>query len=261
MGRYNSSITRVAPVFDCLFKQDAKGRDWLPYLLSIGSRAKKACIPSKPGLLVPDHRRYWGNTERRLAPPQSLLKWLAQNITEEQVERSGDTGPVRSCRLALAQREPSTVAAALKEIESGARTRKWYILEGESAPDAFLETNRIILVVEGKRTESSCTTRTKWMPRRSQLLRHMDAATEVAEDRKVFGLLLVEGSAPDSLQPSEYWRREADSQVESELIAKSLPHRSQSERDLLAQNVLGAATWQRICADWKIAWPPDRGAV
>lgn len=256
MGPNNSSITRVVPIFDHLFGGDPTGRSWMDYLLRIGSRAKPVGLPVDAGVLPPDHPRWWGKHERRFAPPVTLLRWLVENITEAQVFAGADREPVHSRRLALARRDPATVAAALGGIESGSWNRKWYVLEGPSAPDATLETDRILLVIEGKRTEKSCTTKTKWMPRRSQLLRHMDAALEVAATRRVFGLLIVEGTGTDPLEVDSFWRDQADAQVAADLLECSLPHRSRQERSTIAGGVLGVVTWQRVCSDRGIPWPP-----
>ena len=261
MGKYNSSTTRVVPVFDQLMDRDSTGRSWLSYLLQSGSRATSAALPAEPGLLAPDHPRWWGRNERRLAPPKSLLRWLVGNVTEEQVLAARDNDTVRARRLRMARRDPATVAEALAGIDTGVWKRQWYTLEGESAPDAFLETDRVVLVVEGKRTEWSCTTKTKWMTMRSQLLRHMDAAQEIAGDRRVLGLLIVEGPESNPLRLGEFWRGQVDAQVGTDLLERSLPHRSVRERQTIAQGVLGATTWQRVCADQGIAWPPDHGAV
>jgi hypothetical protein len=261
MGKYNSSATRVVPVFDALMDRDPTGADWFPYLLRVGSRARLISLPRDAGNLRDDHPRWWGAKERRLPPPRLLLRWLVENVTPEQVLAAGDREPVRTRRLQLALRDAPTLTAALAAIDSGVWKRQWYSLEGDSAPDAFLETDKIVLVVEGKRTEWSCTTKTKWMPMRSQLLRHMDAATEIAGDRQVYGLLLVEGRAPDPMTVGDFWKEQADAQVSPELLARSLPHRSSAERETLAQGVLGAATWHRVCADHAIAWPPEGVAV
>lgn len=153
------------------------------------------------------------------------------------------------------------VRAALDGIESGVWSRKWYVLEGQSAPDAFLETEHALLVIEGKRTEYACTTRTKWMARRSQLLRHMDAALEIADDRAVLGLLIVEGRAARPLELDDWWKGQVGAQVRQDVVDRSLPHRSDDQKRLLTSGVLGAITWQRVCADMAIPWPPDGGAI
>jgi len=258
MGRFNSSATRVVPVFDHLYERDPTGRDWLSYLLSVGSRAKHVDVPTDPGLLLAEHRRTWGHAEKRLAPPRALLEYLIRNVTSDSVERSGDKGLLLSRRRALAARDPDMTAAALKGLDGRTWNRRWYALEGESCPDAFFETKNVILVVEGKRTESSCTTKTKWMPQRSQLLRHMDAATEIAAGRQVYGLLMVEGREPDPRQVPQFWLDEVDAQVADDLLDSSLPHRTAEEKNTIAAGVLGAITWQRVCADFSIPWPPDQ---
>ena len=257
MGKQNSSQTRVEPVFNRLIDSDSTGTSWLPRLLRLGSRAETAAIPANIGVLAPTHKHWWGRNERRLPPSQKLLKWLVTHIDEAAVNRSGDEGNIRDKRLLLARGDNKTTAEALGLIQAGKRGRLWHNLEGESAPDAFVETDQIILVVEGKRTERSCTSKTKWMPRRSQLLRHMDAAFEVRQDRRVLGLLIVEGADnPPGDEASSYWKAQADEQVSEKMLADSLPHRSPEERATIASGVLGVATWERVCSEFGIAWPP-----
>jgi hypothetical protein len=50
-GEFNSSVTRVWPVFDWLFRSDPTGRAWLTKLLHLGSRAQEVepHILSDPG--------------------------------------------------------------------------------------------------------------------------------------------------------------------------------------------------------------------
>ena len=54
------------------------------------------------------------------------------------------------------------------------------MLEGRSQPDACFETDAMLVVIEGKRTERKATAVTTWMRSRSQMLRHMDAALEIS---------------------------------------------------------------------------------
>jgi hypothetical protein len=261
MGRFNSSATRVVPVFDRLYDRDPTGGEWLPYLIGAASRATDVSIPAHLGELFPQHPRWWGANERRLQPPPDLLKWLVRNVSIAQVEASGDKDPVRAKRLALARGDADAIAAAIKGIDCGSWSRQWYVLEGPSAPDAFFETESILLVVEGKRTEYACTTKTKWMPRRSQLLRHMDAALEIAEGRDVYGLLIVEGHDSRPLELDNWWVDQVNAQVSQELVDRSLPHRSAEQKRRVVNGVLGGITWQRVCSDLGIPWPPDGIAV
>jgi hypothetical protein len=259
MGIYNSSHTRVVPVFKRLYEGDPTGEQWLPALLELGDRVAEVPPVLARLSLILGHRPTWGDAELSLSPPTSLLEYLVRNVTEDQVARSGDEDFVLQRRQALARKDPLSIEEALAAIRNGPPGRAWYILEGPSRPDATLIMDDAVLVVEGKRTERSCTSKTKWMATRSQLLRHMDAALEAFQGKRVLGLLIVEGDGDaDAVTPSSYWLAESRSQVSPQMLASSLPHRPPDVRALLAQGVLGVGTWQALCARCGIAWPPHR---
>ena len=194
MGRLDSSKTRVAPVFDRLFDCDPTGAVWLDRLIRLGSRASEVDLPSPVGELVPGHLRWWERNERRLSPSLGLLEYLVRNITAEKVMESRTSEKTRRKRLALARRDLDVVQEALTRLRAGEKGKEWFVLEGESRPDAYIETDSIVLVVEGKRTERSTTNKTTFMPWRSQLIRHMDTAWEVADGRRVLACIIREGS-------------------------------------------------------------------
>lgn len=262
MGTRNSSKTRVVPIFDALFGSDPTGATWLDGLLHLASRSDSRVFDSSPHLLIEHHRRTWGVDERALPAPLALLEHLVRSITVQQVAASGDSGFVLAKRQALADGDSATIDEALRHLHSGRRGRNWFVLEGPSRPDATLETATAVLVVEGKRTERGCTSTTKWMSNRSQLLRHMDAALESFPSKQIFGLLLVEGlERGDSSVPSEYWRRQSEGQYSEGTLAASLPHRTPDQRARLAQGILGVATWQAVCARNNIPWPPSNNTL
>lgn len=260
MGKSNSSTTRVAPVFEHLLNSDRCGASWLECLLRLGTRADVAAIPKDFGVLVPHHPSWWGpKSECRLTPPLKLLKWLVCNISCESVSKSGDKCEILRKRQKLACGDPEVLSEALRRLEAGETKSgrgRWWVLEGPSSPDAFLETNTLVLVVEGKRTEKSITTKTKWMGKRNQLIRHMDAAWEVAEGRAVLGLLLVEGKVNDPMSVPKKWL-----QADTDLLVPSLPHRSGEVRQKIENGILGVATWQRVCYEFNITWPPVQDEV
>ena len=97
-------------------------------------------------------------------------------------------------REALLNRDKLVIGEALALLNRPALPPSdWYILEGHSQPDVFLQTPEVIVVIEGKRTERGPTVRTTWMPGRDQMMRHIDCAWEIRGTRKVFGFYLVEG--------------------------------------------------------------------
>ena len=255
MGARNSSKTRVVPIFDALFLSDATGASWLGALIRLGSRFQEASFDASTCRLVEHHRRTWGVGELALPAPLELLEYLVRNVTTQQVAASGDSGLVLAKRQALANRDSETIEAALSKLREGHRGRTWFVLEGPSRPDATLEMPTAVVVVEGKRTERGCTSTTKWMSQRSQLVRHMDAAMEFFPGKRILGLLLVEGLEPDNSIPSAYWHRQCEEQFLETMLAASLPHRTPEQRARLAQGILGVATWQAVCSRNRISWP------
>ena len=263
VGKWNSSTYRVVPIFKALYAKDRSGTSWLPGLMILGSRAAQVFDHTPHARLVADHKETWGDAELALPAPFSLLEHLVEYITPGQVARSGDTGDVLLKREALARKDAATIAEArqaLQALQGDSRGRHWYVLEGNSRPDATLEMEDAVLLIEGKLTERSCTSKTKWMAGRSQLLRHMDAAAayERFRGKRILGLLLVEGDdeGPDTTVPSPHWIAQSEAQYQTRMLAATLPHLSPNRRDLLAGGVLGVATWQAVCRVSSPPWPP-----
>lgn len=255
MGTKDSSKTRVAPLFDQLFARDPSGASWLDALIALGSRAEVAASVTSGQLLVKGHRRRWGSDEAALPAPATLLLHLVRNTDPQLVLESSDTGDVLSKRTNLASRDEGTIRDAVAAIESGGRGKKWYVLEGDSKPDALLEGERVVLCVEGKRTEAKCTTTTQWMRMRSQLVRHMDAAYDSFPGKRILGLMIVEGEGDaTALQPSAHWVEQSTAQHGDAMIEASLPHRDTAIRSAIRDGMLGVTTWQAACAAVDVNW-------
>lgn len=255
MGNKDSSKTRVAPFFDQLYERDDTGVSWLHQLIALGSRQEIVATVPQSLRLVPNHGKRWGVGEVALPAPQTLLEHLVANVDAHLVADSRDSGSTLAKRVKLAAGDSDTLAEALDAIRGGQRGKKWFVLEGESKPDALLECEDVVVCVEGKRTEAKCTTTTQWMRQRAQLVRHMDAAMDRFPHKRVFGLLIVEGEGgANAVLSSEHWRQESADAYSPSLVAASLPHRSEAERDALRQSILGLTTWQAACRASSIAW-------
>lgn len=255
MGIRDSSKTRVNPIFNHLLATDPTGASWLDGLYALGSRDSIVRTVPRGLRLIENHGRRWGDKESSLPAPQALLEFLVQNVDAESVKASSSSESAREKRAALARREQSVVEEALESIRAKKRGSEWFILEGSSKPDALLESGSTVLCVEGKRTESECTTETTWMKKRSQLVRHMDAASEAFPNKRVYGLLIVEGDGGSTaIQPSEYWIAQCASQFAQTMLDQSLPHRSTAERSRIADGILGVTTWQALCAKLGPHW-------
>ncbi|MBW2316632.1 MAG: hypothetical protein JRH10_20915 [Deltaproteobacteria bacterium] len=250
---HDSTKTRVAPVFDALRKQDRTGEKWLSLLLSLPRAGKPidAALAGATGAVGAIDEARWDSLknrkrrEKRLAPPASLLSWLVRHLGEAHPDDIEGKDAKAGRRRALQAGDPATVAKALAKLSSDPRTRAWYVLEGQSCPDVFLSTPDALVVIEGKRTEAGPTKGTTWLPGRHRILRHMDAAYEIAGRRPVLGFFIVEGES-ESEFPSD-WLEAAHETLSPEAIEHSLPHRPPAEREAIARGFLGVTTWQEVC--------------
>ena len=246
-GKYDSSKTRVRPVFDALW---AKGRDWLPRLLALPTGGcADAQIETGDLTLVEGH---WDPHEKCLDPPVSLLSWLIRNpgSLKPSSVASGD-----GIRQRLTQGDPQTVEKALRLLRTERVFPAWYIFEGPTWPDVYLVARDALVVVEGKRTELSPTIETKWLNGRYQIWRHIDAAWELRGKRTVYGFFIVESDAAltDGAVP-EAWQKAGQACLDAAVLRASFPHRSAEEVAAISRCYLGVTTWRKICERFDIDW-------
>lgn len=271
-GAYDSSKTRVKPVFDRLHQRSG---DWPRQLIELARHGASDGIPLG-GLDLAYRRGYWGpkeecpdrpaplpplqadipgvmdapGCERGLHPPVSLLSWLIRHPDAWPPGLDSEGEERRSLRVG----DPPAVELALAGLRRGCPDRSWFILEGRTYPDALLETPDALIVIEGKRTEPGPTTHTTWMPGRHQIWRHIDAAWEIRGRRQVFGFFIVEaenGEIPD------VWIEAARCTLEAEVLRGSFPHRSADEVAELRRCFRGVTTWSQVCQEFSI----DKGQL
>ena len=245
MGKYNSSLTRVVPVFDELMRQDPTGGAWIHRLLELPRHG--ACkLTASRGLSLrdgPEGVSYgWGQHEVALLPPLSLLRWLVRNADNTDIDRLRGSRSTIEKRRALLHRDPIVMSEALELLNRRSKGRGWHILEGPSHPDAFLDTDEAVIVIEGKRTERGPTIGTTFMSGRHQMLRHMDCAWEIRGQREVYGFFIVEGP-----EVSSDWATFTTETVSDAALSSSLPHRTVKDREFIKRGFLGVTTWQEVC--------------
>jgi hypothetical protein len=247
MGKYDSTRTRVTPVFDHLAASETS---WLEPLLSLPSAGHQEPLAWAGRSMLVDELRY-GQSEKPLPAPGKLLEWLTRNARD--VSEKGFVGlsahSAQKRRLLL-DRNPEVIAEANALLASSRADNQWFVLEGPSYPDVFIGTSDLIVVIEGKRTEPGPTTATTWMSPRHQMLRHMDCALEASDGRMVLGFFAVEG-ARDGTVPA-VWAKSAEATISPAALDGSLPHRTAAERTLIARGFLGVTTWQAICRKFAI---------
>lgn len=242
-GKKNSSQTRVYPAFTIIKNQMKEFIEWL--------NERQPCN-------IPTHNVDWdtmiirfadekGRGEIALPPSASLLKWMIENCGKSDRLNASCGKHVSSRTVALRRKlfkhVPEIVRIAYDLINRGCR-KGWFALEGYSRPDVYIETNRFILVIEGKRTEPDLTDRTTYfMCGRDQLIRHMDAALDIAGDKPVFGLIIYEEGAT------------YDFDIRDEKLRCSLPHREESDRKKIKSGYLRPITWQMLDEKFEINYP------
>ena len=254
----NSSITRVRPVFRALFQRD--GSSWLRQILGLVARDEIAGrMATAPGNLlkeVTETRPFadptGGRTELErcfeysVPPSETFLRWLI-----EHPERLDWSGPLaqraahrvrpttRARREALrgltgrqSQLEAQDDARRLLRRKGAEKSgRQWWAFEGFTEVDCCLETDRLVLLIEGKRTESLADS-TAWCRGRNQVHRNLEAARALARGREYAVIVIGEERIAD--------RDLGDPSV-------GLPHLTTSERRDLMAHFLGCLTWRQVC--------------
>lgn len=253
MGRYNSSLTRVQPVFDELWTRDSTGESWLRDLLSLPICGHALSMDGHD-FAIKQH--FWAPIERKLNPPVSLLSWLIRHPEKLHLSKGAHSRNLRSERRALLYGSEDRMIEALALLRDNPHGKSWHIFEGETQPDVFIATASLVVVVEGKRTEIEPTTHTDWMPGRRQMLRHIDCAWEICGGKKVVGFFMVEANPGREDVPTR-WQEFARKTVSADAIASSLPHRGPEEQSAIAGCFAGVTTSQRVCREFCIDVPPE----
>jgi hypothetical protein len=236
---------------------DKTGLSWLSKLLKLPTLST---LPIHPPSEIEDpspimeHR--WGKNEKPLPPPRSLLRWLIQNCFSRDISDLKKDEITKEKRQALLRKDPEVINEALRLLEEPELPeRAWYILEGYSQPDVYLETSNTIVVIEGKRTETIPTTTIKWMRVRHQMLRHIDCSWEIKGSKKVYGFFIVEGDGgADAYDVPIRWIEASNETISEKVLGGSLPHRNREEISEMAKCFLGVTTWQAVCKEFGIDW-------
>jgi hypothetical protein len=260
MGHFDSSLTRVQPVFNCLLDQDRSGTAWLEKLIHIAASTRPASTqPGSVGKLLEEEtpadvtKRFGKVFERVVSPPTAFLRWLLENPEKMQVRNRESFGAqsadARTWRRQLFSAIPKERAAAQREgltrLESAGNngsSRKWWAFEGWSHIDCCLMTETLVLFVEGKRTESVSPS-TLWFRQRSQLWRNVEAAEEFAAG-KAFGVILA--------VENEAGGRHAVTEADANLSA-SYPHLPAEAQQTLSSHLLGFVTWSRLVSEFGLS--------
>jgi len=242
--------TRVRPFFEALFARDPSGGSWLPQLLEAAPHADAHLgeLAGSPGWLVTPLAVRGANG--RLAcfdypanPPRELLRWYIDHPDRLRwTDADGLSADAVRLRRALVLDEPPGAQARAQDrarellATRSALSREWWRLEEPTLLDCVLITGRIVVTVTGKRV-GGLRPSTPWYPWRTDLIRNLEAARQLASERRWASLLISDGPLADGTD---------------EALARSLPqgtpHLDDGQREELRAAYLGNLTWESASA-------------
>lgn len=236
MGRYNSSIYRVRPLMAYLERDEAATATLLS-LLGIAPQGR------------PTVWRYDGapRGEMKLKPTKRHLLALIRYMANKEHGAVAVRGQKRRALFFGSPEERAAAAArAEAELEAAydtltAADRPWYLFEGFTCPDIYLEGEGYVIVCEGKWTEPHITTTTTHLSApgeyRNQMIRHIQGALNHT-GKRVYAFYIVDAACgyTEELTAASFAR-----QLERETVRLD-----KEEKEAISESFFGFTTWQDI---------------
>jgi hypothetical protein len=235
-------------------------KDALAELLGLFN--KKVTLQSEPQEFRYDSGN--GCTEIPLKPPKKHLLELIDEMAKrdhtgirvkgkereelfygysDQDEKSAKPTPKEIAATRECARQKARAALEENYDKLSPTSRKWYVFEGHTYPDIFIEGDDFVIVGEGKLTEKSITTTTTYLNKkgeRSQIVRHIQGALNYAQPRnkKVYAFYIVnKGCGYEEDLTEESFIK----QLENEAVELDAPEKKQ-----IIDAYLGYTTWAEI---------------
>jgi hypothetical protein len=244
--------TRVRPFFEALFARDASGGSWLPQLLQAApqARARLGELAASPGWLVTPLAVRGANGRRACFdhpanPPRELLRWFIDHPDRLRwTDADADAASADAVRLrrALVLGEPSGAQARAQDrarellaTRSGL-AREWWRFEEPALLDCVLITGRIVVTVTG-RCDDGPRPSTPWYPWRTDVIRNLEAARQLAAGRRWASLLISDRLLADG----------SDGAL-TRSLPQGAPHLDDELRAELSEAYLGNLTWEDAAA-------------
>lgn len=285
---YDSSVTRIVPLFNFINATKTKERFAAFISCLQNTTTYKSCATQETLKSLSDYNQlispiYYGKQgvksdgktiepgeKTGLHPQSELLRWLIKEGGIDPRIRIPTSEDVQE-RITLfsdiknGEKRLQAITELNNWLQSTHRkANPWFRFEAPTKPDAYIETDTYILIIEGKRFENKLTTHTTWMDYdRDQLIRHMDSICDLTTgtfrngeiQKPVYGLYIVPSKNDPIIKRHEiafydyvsackrysdinYWRR-------------SLPHRADKDKyegsiEVMQKCFLGTLTWEAI---------------
>lgn len=241
MGKYNSSIYRIRPLMD-IVKEDYQLFKEVLKLVDI------------EGLSLPYSYWYDGemSQEKQLKPSKAHLIKLIKYISEKSFRDTSNIKNEYRKRLCIPDIENDNSRKdaqnlAIAELNKTydnltASCKAWYVFEGFTNPDIFIEGNDYVIICEGKWTEPHITVQTtnlkiKDGEYRNQMIRHIQGALNYTS-KKVYAFYIVD---KECSYLGDLTREKFDEQLGLETIKIDNP-----EKEKIKEAFKGYTTWQDI---------------
>ena len=209
-----------------------------------------------------------GCQEMALKPTKEHLKKLIKHLAGKPCEALrtiiGDDKKIAKLsenrkRLFFGSAEERNAACekALNELEKNYEKFTpshipWYVFEGFTKPDIFIEGEDYVIVCEGKWTEGNITTTTTFLcdtvpsknpgesnrEYRNQMTRHIQAALDCYKGKRVYAFYIVE-------EGCKYEKELAKKKYGAELKKETIPL-SEEEKEQILGAYCGYTTWKKI---------------
>ena len=255
--KYDSSKIRVEPVFSYI--QEKNG--WRKLLLWLANKFPRRFSSAFADYSKPDVY-YSGNGggELPIAPNEDLLDFLVFNDKgikalradmKDKLCKKDDSELSASDKARIELFAKETREKQRKRARVGGRFLREFLFEGIDYPDVVIITNRIVLIIEGKLTESHLTTRTTWLDGRDQMIRHLDSAMACKQfaGKKVFGMYIVADSRDESVKRSGRCPKyDFDAYKDIDYWKNALPQYADNDEKIneIKNGYLGHVTWHDI---------------
>jgi len=238
---HDSTKTRVIPLFKFFSGDITK----VNKLLSLLSEPNKVLL-SDNNLII----RY-GTNEMTIPPTKKLLNWCIENLPLLMIPKNYGVKPnseTYNKRDILFNGDANTKSNSKSEainLLHQNKLPKWYIFEGYTHPDIYIETEDTIIVGEAKRIEPKLTNSTHWLKNRDQLIRHVDSIID--NGKKVYSFLIISEDKISAYKLESY--------NNLSYYKQSLPHRNDMEIEKIKNTYLGYTTWEEIQNAFGINFP------
>jgi len=209
-ARYRHAIS-VERLLTPLLTRDPSGREWLSALLSAAPRAREQLgeLAGAPGSLsmslsVRGASGRLAAFEHPVAAPRELERWWIEHPDRLTWPEQADLSPAAErLRRALLLDEPAGARARAQERARtllGARSalaREWWRFEEVTTLDCVLMTERLVITIQGAESDPAASS-TPWYPPRTRLARTVEAARQLAGERRWCSLVIGEVSSSDA---------------------------------------------------------------